>query len=88
MVEVGGIAADRLRQFIERIERLEEERKDIADSIKGVYSEAKALGFNAKIMRDIVKLRKMDVTTAEERSSLLEVYAHAIGLDERLVALI
>ena len=57
MVEVGGIAADRLRQFIERIERLEEERKGIGGDIREVYSEAKALGFDPKIMRQIVKLR-------------------------------
>ncbi|MEC8174481.1 MAG: GapR family DNA-binding domain-containing protein, partial [Pseudomonadota bacterium] len=60
MSEVGGVAGDRLRSFIERIERLEEERATIAVDIREVYAEAKANGFDPKIMRQVVKLRKME----------------------------
>ena len=81
MVEVGGIAADRLRQFIERIERLEEERKGIGGDIREVYSEAKALGFDPKIMRQIVKLRKMDNSELQEQEALLDTYKHALGME-------
>ncbi len=78
--EVGGIAGDRLRQYIERIERLEEEKAGIADDIKDVYAEAKSAGFEAKIMRQIVKLRKMDSQKRNEQEELLELYKAAIGL--------
>lgn len=81
MVEVGGIAADRLRQFIERIERLEEERKGIGGDIREVYSEAKALGFDPKIMRQIVKLRQMDNNELQEQEALLDTYKHALGME-------
>ena len=60
MADAGGIAADRLKSFIERIERLEEEKAALAGDIKEVYSEAKSSGFETKIMRQIVRLRKMD----------------------------
>lgn len=81
MVEVGGIAADRLRQFIERIERLEEERKGIGGDIREIYAEAKALGFDPKIMRQIVKLRKMDNSELQEQEALLDTYKHALGME-------
>ena len=81
MVEVGGIAADRLRQFVERIERLEEERKGIGGDIREVYSEAKALGFDPKIMRQIVKLRQMDNNELQEQEALLDTYKHALGME-------
>jgi len=81
MVEVGGIAADRLRQFIERIERLEEDRKGISGDIKEVYSEAKAVGFDPKIMRQIVKLRQMDNNELQEQEALIDTYKHALGME-------
>lgn len=81
MVEVGGIAADRLRQFIERIERLEEDRKGIGGDIREVYSEAKSLGFDPKIMRQIVKLRQMDNNELQEQEALLDTYKHALGME-------
>lgn len=81
MVEVGGIAADRLRQFIERIERLEEERKGLGGDIREVYSEAKALGFDPKIMRQIIKLRQMDNNELQEQEALLDTYKHALGME-------
>ena len=78
----GNIAADQLRLFIERIERLEEEKKGIADDIRDVYSEAKSLGFEVKIMRKIVSLRKTNVEKRREEAELLELYMSAIGMAE------
>ncbi|WP_343562136.1 DUF2312 domain-containing protein [Kiloniella sp. b19] len=78
--EVGGIAGDRLRGFIDRIERLEEEKKAIADDIKEVYGEAKALGFDTKIIRKIIAMRKMEDHERNEQEELIEVYKQAIGM--------
>jgi uncharacterized protein (UPF0335 family) len=74
------IAADQLRLFIERIERLEEEKKGIADDIKDVYNEAKSTGFDTKTMRQIVRLRKMEKHHRDEAEALLETYKAALGL--------
>ncbi|MGE8143086.1 DUF2312 domain-containing protein [Novosphingobium sp. NPDC080210] len=71
---------DRLRLLIERIERLEEEKKGIADDIKDVYAEAKAVGYDAKIMRQIVRLRKMRPDDRAEMEALLDTYKAALGL--------
>ncbi|MBN8817740.1 MAG: DUF2312 domain-containing protein [Sphingomonas sp.] len=76
-----NIAADQLRLLIERVERLEEEKKGIADDIKDVYLEAKATGFDVKTMRTIVRLRKMEKHHREEAEALLETYKAALGLD-------
>ncbi|MEQ9641200.1 MAG: DUF2312 domain-containing protein [Alphaproteobacteria bacterium] len=81
MAEVGGIAADRLKQLIERIERLEEEKKALADDIKDVYGEAKAIGFDPKVMRQVVKLRKMAKDDRQEQEALLDTYLHALGME-------
>jgi uncharacterized protein (UPF0335 family) len=81
MKKTGGIAADRLRSFIERVERLEEEKAGLTADIREVYAEAKAGGFDTKIMRQIVRLRKMDAAARQEQDALLEVYRRAIGLD-------
>lgn len=75
------IAADQLRLFIERIERLEEEKKGIADDVKDVYAEAKANGYDTKTMRAIVRLRKMESHARQEADALLETYRNALGLD-------
>jgi len=72
---------DRLRLLIERIERLEEEKKGICDDIKDVYAEAKATGYDAKIMRQIVRLRKMKPDDRREMQSILELYKNALGID-------
>lgn len=80
MATAGGIAGDILRSFIERIERLEEEKKGIADDIKDVYAEAKSAGFEPKIMRQVVKVRKMDRAERQEQEALLDVYLHALDL--------
>lgn len=74
-------ANDRLRLLIERVERLEEEKKGIADDIKDVYAEAKAVGFDAKIMREIVRFRKMKPDDLRERNAILNVYAAELGMD-------
>ncbi len=76
----GSIAADELRLLIERIERLEEEKKAIADDVKDVYAEAKARGYDTKTMRKIVALRKMETHTRQEADALLETYRAALGL--------
>jgi uncharacterized protein (UPF0335 family) len=74
-------ADDRLRLLIERVERLEEEKKGIADDIKDVYAEAKAVGYDAKIMRQIVRLRKMKPDDRREAEMMLETYKNALGLE-------
>ena len=76
----GNVAADQLRLLIERIERLEEEKKGIADDIKDVYSEAKSAGFDTKTMREIVKLRKMTPDARREREAMLDTYRAALGM--------
>ena len=80
MANVGGIAGDRLRSFIERIERLEDERRALGDDIREVYSEAKGAGFDVKIMRQIVRIRKLDENERDEQEALLETYMAALGM--------
>lgn len=78
--DIGGVAGKRLKTFIERVERLEEEKNALAEDIREVYAEAKGVGFDAKTMRKIVKLRKMDADKRREEDELLELYCSAIGL--------
>jgi uncharacterized protein (UPF0335 family) len=80
MPDVGGVAGDRLKSFIERIERLEEEKRALSGDIKEVYAEAKGTGFEPKIMRQIIKLRKMDKEEVDEEESLLDLYKRALGM--------
>ncbi|WP_327752669.1 DUF2312 domain-containing protein [Sphingobium sp. SJ10-10] len=77
----GNVAADQLRLFIERIERLEEEKKGIGDDIKDVYLEAKANGYDGKIMRQIVRLRKMAPHDRQEMEAILQTYLSALGME-------
>ncbi|MGB0747157.1 MAG: DUF2312 domain-containing protein [Magnetospiraceae bacterium] len=81
MTDVGGVAAERLRSLIERIERLEEEKASLGEDIKEVYSEAKASGFDTKIVREIIRLRKMDQVDRQEQEEALDLYKRAIGLE-------
>ncbi len=74
-----GVSAQRLKSFIQRIERLEEERKALGGDLREVYSEAKGGGFDVKIMRQVVKLRKMDKADRQEQEALLQVYLDAVG---------
>ena len=76
----GSVAADELRLLIERIERLEEEKKAIGDDVKDVYGEAKARGYDTKTMRAIIRLRKMEKHVREEAEALLDTYKAALGL--------
>jgi uncharacterized protein (UPF0335 family) len=76
----SGVAADELRQFVERIERLEEEKAGIASDIKDVYAELKGRGFDTKAIRQIVRLRKQDHTERQEQEAILELYMQALGM--------
>lgn len=78
----GNVAADQLRLFIERIERLEEEKKGIGDDIKDAYAELKAVGFDAKCVRKVVGLRKLDPLLRREENAILETYLHALGMED------
>ena len=76
----SGFAKEHLRSFIERIERLEEEKTALADDIREVYSEAKATGFDTKVMRQVVRLRKMESADRQEQEAMLELYLGALGM--------
>lgn len=76
----GNFSADQLNQIVARIERLEEEKKALADDIREVYAEAKAHGFDTKILRQVIKLRKLDRAELAEQESLLEIYMDALGM--------
>ncbi len=78
--EVGGIAVDRLRSIIERIERLEEEKKGLAENIKDIFAEAKSAGFDVKVVRQIISIRKKEPAEVEEQETLLELYRRALGM--------
>jgi uncharacterized protein (UPF0335 family) len=78
--DVGGVAGKRLLSFLERIERLQEEKDGIAEDMKEVYAEAKGVGFDVKTMRRILKLRKMEPETRQEQDELLDLYMAAIGM--------
>ena len=73
-------AKDHLKAFVERVERLEEEKKTISDDIRDVYTEAKANGFDTKALRTIVRMRKQDVDERKEQEAILETYLHALGM--------
>ena len=76
----GAIARDQLRSLVERIERLDEERKIIGDDIKDVYGEAKANGFDTKVLRKVVAIRKQDQSIRLEQEAILDTYLHALGM--------
>ncbi|MFP6731357.1 MAG: DUF2312 domain-containing protein [Alphaproteobacteria bacterium] len=80
MVEVGGIASEHLRSYIDRIERLEEEKAGLASDIRDIYAEAKGNGFDSKTMRRIVSLRKLDQSERNEQEALLDLYQRALDM--------
>jgi len=80
MPDVGGIAGEQLRSFIERIERLEEEKRTLSADIKEVYAEAKGSGFDIAIMRQIIRIRRMDQDDVDEQETLLDIYKRALGM--------
>lgn len=77
---VGGIAVDRLRSLIERIERLEEEKKGVQSDIRDIFAEAKSAGFDVKAMRAVIKLRKMNVADRDEQELIIDTYRKALDL--------
>ena len=79
MPQDGGIAVDRLRSFIERIERLEEDKAAIAADIRDVFAEAKGEGFDVKILRQVLKLRRMEANDRREQQELVDLYMSALG---------
>jgi len=80
MAEVGGIAGEQLKSLIERIERLEEEKRVLGEDIKEVYAEAKGTGFEPKIMRQLIKIGRMDKDEHDEQDSMLDLYKRALGM--------
>lgn len=80
VTETGGIAADRLRSIVERIERLEEERKALGGDIRDIYAEAKSAGFDVKVLRQLITIRKKQAAEVEEQETLLDVYRRALGM--------
>ena len=81
MSDVGGISGERLRTFIERIERLEEEKAALAEDVREVFAEAKGAGFDIKVMRNIIKLRKMDTADRREMDEIMAVYMRALEME-------
>lgn len=77
---VGGIDSDRLMSIVGRIEKLEQEKKDVAENIKDVYTEAKSSGFDSKILRQVVRMRSMDHDKLEEMDHLIDLYRRALGV--------
>ena len=80
MADVGGISGERLRSFVERIERLEEEKASLASDIREIFAEAKGTGFDTKILRQVLKLRKLDREDRQEQETLLDLYLQALGM--------
>ena len=80
MADIGGIAGDRLRAIVERIEQLEEEKKALSDDIREIYSEAKSFGFDVKVLRQVIRLRKMDSHDRSAMEQVLDVYKRALDM--------
>ncbi|MGZ0187834.1 MAG: DUF2312 domain-containing protein [Alphaproteobacteria bacterium] len=82
MTDVGGITAEQLKSYIERVERLEEEKAAISADVREVFAEAKANGFDVKIMRQVLRLRKLDSEERTEQEAILDLYLRALGMGE------
>ena len=80
MADVAGIHSDRLKTIIERIENLEEEKKALSDDIREIYLEAKSAGFDVKILRQLISLRKLDVNDRQEQEIMLDLYKRAMDM--------
>ena len=80
MTDVGGIANERLRALIERIERLEEEKAALSDDIREIFSEAKSAGFDVRILRQVIRLRKLDSSDRQEQEAILDLYKRALDM--------
>jgi uncharacterized protein (UPF0335 family) len=79
-IKAGGVAVERLRSLVARIERLEEERKALSSDIKDIYAEAKSAGFDTKVLRELIKIRKKEAAEVEEQEMMLDVYRRALGM--------
>ena len=79
-IKSGGVAVDRLRSLVERIERLEEERKAISSDIKDIYGEAKSAGFDPKVLKQLIRIRKQEAAEVEEQETMLDIYRRALGM--------
>ena len=79
-IKSGGISVDRLRSLVERIERLEEERKALGSHIKDIYAEAKSAGFDVKVLRQLIRIRKQEAAEVEEQETILDIYKRALGM--------
>lgn len=84
-VDIGGVSTQQLKQIVEKIERLEEEKAQVLENIKDVFAEAKADGFDLKTLRSVLKLRKMKPEDMNEQEELLELYLMALGMRKRTV---
>lgn len=80
MVKFGGFSGEQLRSFVDKIEKLEVEKKQIAEFVKEIFSEAKAQGFDVKILRKVLAIRKIDARDREEQETILDLYLHALGM--------
>jgi uncharacterized protein (UPF0335 family) len=79
-IKSGGVAVDRLRSLVERIERLEEERKALSSDIKDIYGEAKSAGFDPKVLKQLIRIRKQEAAEVEEQETMLDIYRRALGM--------
>ena len=79
-IKSGGVAVDRLRSLVERIERLEAERKALSGDIKDIYAEAKSAGFDPKVLRQLIRIRKQEAAEVEEQETMLDIYRRALGM--------
>jgi uncharacterized protein (UPF0335 family) len=79
-IKSGGIAVDRLRSLVDRIERLEEERKALSSDIKDIYAEAKSAGFDPKVLKQLIRIRKQEAAEVEEQETMLDIYRRALGM--------
>jgi uncharacterized protein (UPF0335 family) len=79
-IRASGVAVERLRSLVERIERLEEERKALGSDIKDIYAEAKSAGFDVKVLRQLIRIRKQEAAEVEEQETMLDTYRRALGM--------
>lgn len=80
MTNFGGVSGEKLRQIVSKIEKLEEEKKEVAECIREAYGEAKAHGYDVKVLRQLIKIRKMDASDMQEQEAILDIYMHAMGM--------
>ncbi len=80
MTKFGGVSGEKLRQIVAKIEKIEEEKREVAEALTDTYSEAKSLGFDAKILRKLVSIRRKDASKLAEEEEVLDLYMHAMGM--------